>query len=156
MKFKDIRSIVDLIRDASRADLIIISLILLPILLGSWSIFLNDVGYFDKHNEWKLGIMTVVIIIYVLALIVMKCWDPHDEKLKRACLHVKHRLERRKGNRASFEAIREEVNQEYSNAFLEELIDNNPETFRTVRVKRGGEYLPGITLIEDEIEKISS
>ena len=39
MKIKEVRSAIDIIRDASKADLIIVSLFLLPILLGIWSIF---------------------------------------------------------------------------------------------------------------------
>jgi hypothetical protein len=156
MKLKEVRSAIDMIRDASAADLIIVSVFLLPILLGSWSIFLNSLSYFDQRNDWKFVVMVVIAIIYVLGLISMKWWDPPDEKLKRARLHVKNRLEQRKGNRASYRAIREELNEGYTDDFLKKLIDRNPETFRTVQVKRGGQNLPGITLVEDELADTQS
>jgi hypothetical protein len=157
VKLKDVRSIVDMIRDTSSADLIILSLFLLPILLGSWSFFLlNNIGYFEEHNALKLLVVILISMVYVIGLFAMKCWDSHDEKLKRGRSHVKHRLEQRKGNRASFVAIREEVNKDYTDDFLRELIDKNPRTFRTVQVKRSDERLPGITLVQDESEDVQS
>ena len=151
MKIKEVRSAIDIIRDASKADLIIVSLFLLPILLGAWSIFLNSIGYFDQHDGWKITVLIVILGIYVIGLISTKWWDPPDEKLKRARLHVQNRLEQRKGNRASFIAIREEVNEKYTDDFLIQLIDKNPATFRTVQVKRRGQRMPGITLVEEEL-----
>jgi hypothetical protein len=156
MKLKEVRSVIDIIHDTSAADLVIVSVLLLPILLGSWLILINSIAYFDQHDDLKLGVIFVIAIIYVLGLIIMKWWDPPEEKLKRAKLHVKNRLEQRKGNRASYRAIREEVNEGYTDDFLKKLIDRNPETFRTVQVKRGGKYLPGITLVEDELENVES
>jgi hypothetical protein len=79
----------------------------------------------------------------------------YDEKLKRARLHVKNRLEQRKGKRASFMAIREEVDEGYTDEFLKELIDKNPTTFRTVKVKRGELYLPGITLVSEYLHDLN-
>ena len=156
MKIKEVRDVIDIIRESSIADLIIVSLFLLPILLGIWSIFLNSISYLEQHDFWRLIVLIVIFIIYVPGTILMKCWDPPDEKLKRARLHVKNRLEQRGGNRASFVAIREEVNEEYTDDFLEKLIDKNPTTFRTVQVKRIGQYMPGITLVEDELEYIQT
>ena len=89
MKIKEVRSVIDIIRDASKSDLIIVSLFLLPILLVSWSIFLDRISYLDQHHSWKLAILIVISSIYVLGLIIMKCCDPPDEKLKRAKLHIK-------------------------------------------------------------------
>ena len=149
MKLKDVRTLVDIVRDSSKVDLVIVSLCLLPILLGSWTVFLNNIKFFDEHNGWKLIAILFVTILYVIGLILMKLCDPHDERLKRAVLHVRHKLERRK--RASYVAIREEVNEGYDDKFLKELIEKNPTIFRTVKVKRKGEYLPGITLVNDEI-----
>lgn len=151
MKIQDVRSVIDIIRDVSKADIIIMSLFLLPILLGSWSVLLNSITTLDQYDDCQLAILIVISSIYVIGIVVVKCWDPPEEKLKRAKLHVKNRLERRQGNRASFMAIREEVNEEYTDDFLTKLIDKNPETFRTVRVKRHGNSIPGITLAEFEV-----
>lgn len=156
MKINDIHSAIDIIRDASKADLIIVSLFLLPTLLGIWAIFLNNISCLEQHDGWRFAVLIVICGIYVFGLIIMKWCDPIDEKLKRAKLHVKHRLEQRKGHRASFVAIREEVNEKYDDDFLQRLIEKNPTTFRTVQVKRGGQYMDGITLVKDELEDTQS
>jgi len=157
MNSKEVRSAMDMIRDASKGDLIVVSLFLLPILLGSWSIFLNSIGYIDQHVDWKFGVLIVIAIVYVGGVIWWKWSDSKDDKLRRARLHVKNRLEHRGGNRASYMAIREEVNEGYTNEFLEELIDRYPETFYTVQIKRsGGQRLPGITLVKDELDDTQS
>lgn len=73
-----------------------------------------------------------------------------EERLRKARYHVENRLKNRKGNRASFEAIRKEVNDTYTDDFLRELIDKNPKLFRTVTMKKG--HKPGITLVKKESE----
>jgi len=154
MKFNNIRSIVDMIRDGGEADLIIVSLFVLPVLLGTWSICLSSLGLSDQRDCWRLAILAVVFGTYAVGLVVMKWWDPPNEKLRRANLRVKHLLQHRK--RASYAAIREEISEDYSDAFLKKLLDKSPETFRTVKVKRGNKYVPGITLVEDEVADTSS
>ena len=152
MKIKELRSVIDMIRDASKADLIIVSLFLLPILLGSWSIFLNSINYLDNNNGWKFFIICLLFITYLIGLIQMKRSDTREKKLKRAIYHIETRLKKRGGHRASFDAIRNEVNETYTDDFLKELIDKNPEVFGTVTLKK--EHKPGITLIEVESEDI--
>jgi len=80
----------------------------------------------------------------------MKRADTQEDKLKRARYHVETRLKKREGHRASFDAIRNEVNQTYSNEFLEKLIDLNPEIFGTCTIKKGMKR--GITLVPVESE----
>lgn len=66
MNTKDVRLMVDLIRDADKKELVIVSLFLLPLLLGAWSIFLNSLGFLDQHDGWKLLIICFLLAIYVL------------------------------------------------------------------------------------------
>ena len=75
----------------------------------------------------------------------MKTADTEKDKLKRARYHVETRLKKRGGHRASFDAIRDEVNETYSDDFLKKLIDMNPEIFGTCTITKGNE--PGITLV---------
>lgn len=153
MNIKDIRSIIDIIRDASKIDLIIVSLFVLPLLVGIWTICLNNISYLDQHECLKFIILIVISFIYIGGIIFMKWWDPRDERLKRARVHVQQRLERRPGYRATFEAIREEVNEKYDDKFLKELINKNPELFRALPVKRGRgrdkPFMDGIVLNKD-------
>jgi len=81
----------------------------------------------------------------------MKCWDPPDEKLKRARYYIENILKKRV--RASFEYL---SNQEltYTPDFLKKLILKYPRVFRDCPIKNHG---PGITLVEEvEDEKQTS
>ena len=151
MNNKEVRSMIDMIRDADNKELVIVSLILLPIPLGAWSVFLNGLDFLDQHPIWKLMIIGILPVWYIVGLICIKKRDTQKEKLKRARYHVETRLRKRRGHRASFEAIRNEVNEDYSNDFLKKLIEENPEIFGTCRIKKG--HKSGITLVEVESEK---
>ena len=147
MDSKNIRSFIDIIRDASKADIIIVSLFLVPILLGSWSYLLNNIDFFNSHPTFEFVIICLVIGCYVLGIIIMKCWDSKEEKLKRARYHIENRIKNKPGTRGSFENIRNTVNSTYNDNFLKELIDKNPTVFRSVRIKKHG---PGITLVDEK------
>lgn len=150
MDIKDIRSSIDLIREASKADLIIVSLLLLPLVLGAWSFLLNNVAFLDQHREWKAAFIAAVFVAYVVGLVVMKSWDPLEERLRRARRHVQNRLRQRPQHRASFDAIRGEVNPSYSDEFLRTLVERNPDSFRLCELKLSTGTKPGIAL---EIEE---
>jgi len=153
MDIKEVRSIVDMIRDAELEELIIVSLFLLPILLGAWSVLLNSLDFLDQHSGFKLLIIFIILCLYVGGLVYMKKTDNEKERLKRARYHVETRLKKRGGNRASFDAIRNEVNEDYTDDFLKELIEMNPEVFGTREIKRSDGQRDGITLVPVELEK---
>jgi hypothetical protein len=77
-------------------------------------------------------------------------FDTRKLRLERAKYHVETRLQKRPGHRASLDAIRNEVNEAYSDEFLKELIELNPQTFArcTIRSKNGNK--PGITLVREK------
>ena len=72
MDIKEIRSIVDLIREVRKPDLIIVSLFLLPILLLPWSLLLNTLDSLNKEAPFKLACVMILAVVYVMALILMK------------------------------------------------------------------------------------
>jgi Tfp pilus assembly protein PilO len=147
---QEVRSMIDMIKDAETKELVIVSLFLLPILLGAWSIFLNSLDFLDQYDGWKLLIICFLLSIYVVGLIYMKKVDTQEDKLKGARYHIETRLQKRGGHRASFDAIRKEVKESYSDDFLRKLIDVNPEIFGTCTIKKGNK--PGITLVTLETE----
>gem|GEM_PF-3826400 len=153
MNSKEVKSIVDIIRDAETKELGIVSLFLLPILLGAWSFFLNSLTFLDPYEGWKFLLLCFLLFIYIGGLVYMKLTDTMKDKLKRARLHVETRLKKRGGNRASFDAIRSEVDENYSDEFLKKLIDINPEVFGRCQVKRSDGNRPGITLVSVEFEE---
>ena len=139
-----------MIRDADNKELVIVSLVTLPLLLGAWSVFLSNLHFLDQHDGLKTIIIGILFVLYVGGLIYMKKKDPQKEKLKRARYHVETRLRKRRGHRASFEAIRNEVNEAYSDKDLNELIELNPEIFGKCTIKKGSK--PGVTLVKVESE----
>ena len=147
MDNKGIHSVIDMIREASKKDLILVSLILLPIILGEWANFLNVFDLFKQNSCYKLAAIIVVFVFYVFGLILMKCWDSPEEKHKRARHLIENRLKNKPGHRASFKNIRESVNPKYDDNFLRKLIDKNPIVFRPVRIKK---YGAGIALVEEQ------
>jgi hypothetical protein len=150
MNTKDVRSMVDMIRDADTKELVIVSLFLLPLLLGAWSVFLNSLDFLDQYDGWKFLILCFLLLLYVGGLIYMKEADTQEDKLKRARYHIETRLKKRGGHRVSFDAIRKEVNETYADDFLKKLIDMNPEIFGTVTIEKGNK--PGIKLVTEELE----
>jgi hypothetical protein len=153
MTIRDARSAVDLIRDASKTDLVIVSLFLLPLLLGGWTAFLKGVDYLDNHAKLKFLIVCGIVALYIIGIVIMKWWDPEDEKLRRAVLHVRHRLEHRPRHWASFDAIRSEVNATYTDPFLNKLIEKNGLVFRRVRIKTTNGNKDGLALVEEEAKE---
>jgi hypothetical protein len=152
MNTKEVRSMLDMIRDANNKELVIVSLFLLPFLLGLWSIFLDRLRFLDQYDDWKLIIICFLLVLYVGGLIYSKIADTEKDQLKRARYHIETRLKKRGGNRASFDAIRNEVNETYTDDFIEKLIDINPEIFGACTIKKGNK--PGITLVKVESEDI--
>ena len=65
MDNKGIHSVIDMIREASKKDLILVSLILLPIILGEWANFLNVFDLFKQNSCYKLAAIVVVFVFYV-------------------------------------------------------------------------------------------
>ena len=114
------------------------------ILLGSWAFLLNNIDFFNQHAGWKLATICIVFAAYVVGLIVMKYWDPPEEKLKRARYHIENILKKRV--RASFEYLSKQE-PTYTPEFLKKLIQKYPRVFRSVPIKNHG---PGITLVKEE------
>jgi len=75
-----------------------------------------------------------------------------EDKRRRAMLHIETRLKKRPGHRASYDAIRKEVNSEYDDNFIGELIDLNPEIFGRCEIRlKDGSHKQGITLVTQPI-----
>jgi len=150
VSIKDIRDIIDIIRDTTVSEILIVSLFLLPILLGIWAFFLNSLIALNNLNTIKLLIITIIFIVYIIGIIWIKKADTEKEKLRRARFHILNRISKRTPKIGSFEFIRKEINQDYSDEFLNTLIDNYPETFQKQGIK-GGKL--GLGIIEEEPDK---
>ncbi len=87
MRTKDANSLVNMVRDASIFDISLISVVVLPIFLESWSMLLKQ---FDP-NMWnkEICILIVLILIYIISVILMKYGQSKESKLKTAYLRIR-------------------------------------------------------------------
>ena len=147
MNITGVRSAIDIIRDARKEDLIIVSLFVLPLLLLPWSYLLNTLDFLNEYGHFKFAFVVILSVVYVMGLVYMKCHDPPEERLKRARYHIENILKKR--IRASFEYLEKEE-PTYTSEFIKELMRTYPRVFGPVRIKNHG---PGITLVEEEPDK---
>jgi hypothetical protein len=157
MKTDDAKSIVQLVRDASPADVAFVSFAVLPILLTGWTFLLKTVGAFPESIAPRIWIMAILVCLYVVAVIVMKRSQVTRTEKLRAAKHIRNRLERRPApytSLASFDYIRRNVNESYTNEFLSRLIDEFPDQFMRQPCTDGGRKpeRPGIRLKQEDSE----
>ncbi len=150
MDGKEFRSVVELMRSASSREIGFIVLLIFPFYLGAWAFVLNNLPVTEALTPIVLGVVSVAFFVAVL---IMRWWDPPDERFRRAAHHVKNFLEHQAKDFRSFEAIRRLVNEDYTDEFMKKLIDRNPEIFRRARIKREGGPKDGIGLIHEMIDE---
>jgi hypothetical protein len=121
MNISEVGSALDMIRDASPARLILYSVFVLPVLLAAWSILLN--GLSDPVRFRLLGLIAVIYLVGII-------FEVKEQKLKRARYQLENRLRVRPGHRASFDAIKAEVAEKYTDRYLLKVIAKNPGVFR--------------------------
>lgn len=96
----------------------------------------------------------LLLILFVEGRRKHKFLPETEDNFRRAKIHVENRLKKRK--RASFDAIRDLVNKDYSNDFLEKLIDMNPEIFGTCCIKTVNKRKKGITLVPKQDDPLKT
>ncbi len=149
MKIKEARSAVDWIRDTKSSDIIVVSLFMLPLLLGAWSVFMNSISFLDERDGFRAVLLLILLLTYVVGIVVMKATESRDDQLRRAKTHIQNRLLRRGNQTGSFDYLRRTVDETYTDEFLRRLIAIFPLEFRRARIKGGKD---GMTLVE-EIEE---
>jgi p-aminobenzoyl-glutamate transporter AbgT len=145
MKAEEAQSLIEIVRDASATDIAVVSFVILPVLLAAWSVLLNTLSALDGHSSAKLAILGTLLVVYVIAVWVMKSSEGARAKRIRSAKHIINRLQHRTTRLGSFDYIRRTVDADYSNDFLFAMIDEFPDDFRRATVKGG---LPGIALNE--------
>jgi hypothetical protein len=81
---------------------------------------------------------------------MMKFYNPPEEKRRRAVIHVVNRLQKLPKNWAGFGKIRSYLGDSYTDEFLRDLIEKNPEVFTSVRLKTSAGDIEGITLVQEK------
>jgi hypothetical protein len=149
MKLKEARSAVDWIRDTKPSDIVVVSLFLLPLLLGAWSVVLNSISYLDEHDGFSAVLLCLLLLTYVVGIVVMKATEGRDDQLRRAKTHIRNRLQQRGNQTGSFDYLRRTVDETYTDEFLRNIIDQFPLEFRRARIKGGKD---GMALVEETEE----
>ena len=151
MKIDDSRSLVERIRDASFADVAIVSVILLSILLPFWMGLIFIIGLFPETTGGIRWLVGGLILAYVLAVASVQLTGVTRSEKLRAVRHIRDRIAERPApynSIASFDYIRRNVNETYTDEFLGRLITEFPDLFERARCTDGGKSLerPGIKL----------
>lgn len=142
MKFKDVRSAVDMIHNAPNADVAFVSLIVLVFLLGVLTFLIKSVVF-----------LFVFCAIYILAVIGMIFVRVREKKFSLARDRILVLL-RTKFLYVGYEHLRKHFNDpSYTDDILKKLLKKYPKQLKSC-IMKGGE--PGITLAPDELQKIEA
>ena len=144
---KDVRFFVNMILNASNAEVLLVSLIVFVCLLFSFSAIVNSFDFLDQRSGWKLIVVCVFSALYVLAIIILICGRIREKKFSTARDLVQTYL-KEKLKRMSFNRVREKIDESYTDRFLEKLIKKYPKVFRRCPMKPNRK--PGITLTRYE------
>lgn len=148
------KSVVELIRGASLADLAIVSFVVLPILIGAWILLFSLVGVFPQSLSGRLWLVVGLTVFYVAAVIVMKRSEGSRSRKLRTVRRVYNTLEGRPAPNqgfGSFDYIKERIDETFTEEFMLELIEEFPDLFIKGRSRKGKD---AIKLVLDSPEKL--
>ena len=147
MKLDEAKTILETVRKTSLFDLTLLSVIILPLLLGVWLNLLNNIIPVTLNQ--KIYFTLAIIVVYILGLTLMKIGVTKESKKKIAGTRIRNYLIGRNRQSMSFNRIREVIDKDYSDEYLKSVIDQFPKEFRFARIKGGK---PGISLLMEEEE----
>ena len=135
MKVNEASSLVRLIRETSLFDLMLVSLIVLPIYLSSWNFLLKqfDEALWQMETEILLGL----VALYFVALFLMKFGQSKEDKQRIALHKIMSYYKARGWTRMSFERIQGSIDERFDQTFLEALVNQFPTEITTGKIKGG-------------------
>jgi len=145
MKTDEARSLIAIMREASTSDLILVSVVILPILLGAWAVVLETI--FPEYPTVKSGGIIVAALVYLAGVIVMKLGEKHDDGLLKARGYLRSRLLQRKNRTASFESVVTNSHGLLTDELIERMIKEFPEVFVSCTVKPSRK---GVKMFEEQ------
>jgi hypothetical protein len=148
MKANEVNSIVSVIRQARTFETLIVSILVLPIFLGSWILILKQLN----ANLWNSSIiiLTLLILMFFLGVFIMKYYQWREYKMEIARNCIMNFLLSKNWNRISFDLIRNKFNTKWDNKFLQNVIIKFNSDFTIAKIKGGKQ---GVKLIEIEQEQ---
>jgi hypothetical protein len=134
---KDSSSIWKLIKESSPFDIILVSLIVLPLMLSGWITIFKSLGC---QTQELRRVIYITIATYLIGISAMTIGKIRKNKRKQARDQIIAYLESQGYEMMSFERVRETIKVSYSDSFLDSVIETYPNTLRhaTLRGEKRG------------------
>ena len=128
------------------------SLIILPILIGSWIVVLNQLG--SGINEKGKKIFAIVFLLfYTTGIIVLKNGNAQESIKKEAISEIKSELKSKNWTMIGFQRIRNNLNRpDYTDIFLKKVISTSNGFFHPVKLIDDGSH-DTIGIIIDTVQQ---
>ena len=144
MKIEGAKSLINLIRNSTLYELFFVSIIVLPICLGSWTIVLKELGLMTNGS----GVLSILLLFYILTLGIMKFYQSKEDEIPQKSIRIRSYIISRKWTRMSFDRINKSIDHSFDDQLLNKIIEKYPEDFRVGTVKSGKKAL--VILGEEE------
>lgn len=145
MKPDEAKSVIRMIRDASSADLLLVSVLVLVPLLASFTVVLGGFPIDPTPKVWAVVAFVVLYVVLILAVKWVERKKQWDERAKDRIVRLIGKFRQR-----SFQYIRAKLGDEFTDECLQRLIDNYPRELRQQGIKGKG---PGVGLVIEEEDK---
>ena len=146
MNSKEALSIVQLVKEASVLEIAFVSLVILPIVLGSWSVLLESA--FTPTPQTKHVILLIIAVLYVATIVVMKFAQSKTYEIHKRRDELLQYLRQTRTKTCKFASVRMNLGEWYSDERIHHLISEFPNQFRKARFQDGG-----VGLVQDTEEK---
>ena len=132
--------------------LIIGSLIILPILIGSWILVLNQLGS-GINQRGKKNFALVFLLIYTTGIIVSKNGNAKEAIIKEAISDIKSELKNKGWTMIGFQRVRNNLSRpDYTDIFLKKVISASNGLFHTTKLIDEGSH-DTIGIIIDTVQQ---
>ena len=143
----DPKTILKTLKEASPFDLFLVSFLLLPFVFDAWLGVLDKMKLGISAKYWSLAIVLAGYVIGVVATLV---GSNRQRGREIARDQITQYLTTKNFEMMSYERIQRNVNQAYSNEFLESLPVHFPNQLRRAKLKGGK---PGLArIVESDVE----
>lgn len=128
----NVSEIMSTIKKATAFDIFLISFFALPFVFDAWIGVFTKIGANPSQIFWSL---VVLFTLYIIAVIVLG-FDNYNKKRKEIAKDLIVGYIQAKGYKMiSFRRVRQEFSPDYSDEFLEKLIQEFPKEVRRTRLK---------------------
>mgnify|MGYP000344223061 CR=1 FL=1 len=145
----DPNTILKTLKKASPFDLFLVSFIALPFVFESWIEVLEKLEFGLCAKYWSLGI---VLIAYIVGVVCMLVGSNRQREREIARDQILNYLTGKSFEMMTLETIRKNINQSYSDGFLNSLPIHFPNDLRRARLKGNASGLARIIESEEENE----